>query len=171
MSSRDRNEICSWEVVLGRCMWKTPQLYVSRFSRHCGIHCIFYLFTIPDDGQSPQPQWFWVLYTVARTLQILLIPFQYKANNSVTALFKMAAYLLNYQQISACYLLLGLPNRCSDNRDIFWVRQNILRTSQYTSQYNRLRECLFPLCCSSSWLSIMRKIANGGRQINLRQKE
>jgi hypothetical protein len=28
---------------------------------------------IPDDGQSPESQWFWVLCTTVRTLQILLI--------------------------------------------------------------------------------------------------
>jgi hypothetical protein len=29
---------------------------------------VFYLFRIPDDGQGPQTQWFWVLYTIIRTL-------------------------------------------------------------------------------------------------------
>jgi hypothetical protein len=32
----------------------------------------FVVFRIPDDGQSPETQWFWVLYTILRALQILL---------------------------------------------------------------------------------------------------
>jgi uncharacterized MAPEG superfamily protein len=35
--------------------------------------CVFYLFIIPDDEQSLEIQWFCVLYTIVRTLYIVLI--------------------------------------------------------------------------------------------------
>jgi hypothetical protein len=33
----------------------------------------FLVFRIPDDGRSPETQWFWVLYIIARIIQILII--------------------------------------------------------------------------------------------------
>jgi hypothetical protein len=35
----------------------------------------FLVFRVPDDGQSPHTQWFWVLYTIIRTLQNLQVFF------------------------------------------------------------------------------------------------
>jgi hypothetical protein len=32
-----------------------------------------WLFRIPSDGQCPQTKWFWVLYTIVKSIQILLV--------------------------------------------------------------------------------------------------
>jgi hypothetical protein len=80
--SKARRHILSW--VSSKEQWW--RLTLSKWTNGAGIssphlrtetdpvseNLCFLVFRNQDDGRSPKTQWFWVLYTTVRTLQILL---------------------------------------------------------------------------------------------------
>jgi hypothetical protein len=50
----------------------SPSLHLKTKRDPVSKTLCFLVFRIPDDGQNPETQWFWVLYTVVRTLWIII---------------------------------------------------------------------------------------------------